>query len=340
MATLDDINDSNSGSRRRRAKMNRSDGSQSVSGNTREQLETMSSDSEQATEPETTISSNNVVSEPTLAGDSAIAGGVLTEEETHKSDTTPKSMEELVNILYPQQSQEDIEAENKRERRRQMWAAIGDGISSLANLYFTTKGAPSLTDTSGLSKSAQQKWEQLVKDREENTAMRRKAQMDAIKSDREDLYRRNKDEREETKSEYMKAIAEAKDKRDADLDDLRMLLLGHKITKEEYNAKVAEVKAKYAETKQEADIARLNRTGTGKEPLVVEGKRFSNNTAAQEYVYRRADELGISKYVEDQYGKKIKRNWLDIVGEINRQYNNNSTPSTTTNSGKKQSLYE
>ncbi len=291
MATLDDINDGNSGSRRRRAKLNKSGGSQSESGNMREQLETMSSDSEQATEPVITISSNNAGSEPISSGASP-AG--LTEVGT-KADTTPKSMEELVNILYPQQSQEDIEAENKRERRRQMWAAIGDGISSLANLYYTTKGAPSLTNTSGLSKSAQQKWEQLVRDREANTAMRRKAQMDAIKWDREDLYRRNKDERDEAKFEYTQAIAEAKDKRDADLHDLKIALLEHKITTAEYNAKVAKVKADYAEAKETAGIARLNRTGTGsggtgKEPLVIEGKKFNNNTAAQEYVYRRAEE--------------------------------------------------
>lgn len=33
-------------------------------------------------------------------------------------------------------------AEEKRRKREQLWNSIGDGVSALSNLYFTTKGAP------------------------------------------------------------------------------------------------------------------------------------------------------------------------------------------------------
>lgn len=43
---------------------------------------------------------------------------------------------------YEQKTPEELAKEKKRDRSRRIIAAVGDGISALSNLYFTTQGAP------------------------------------------------------------------------------------------------------------------------------------------------------------------------------------------------------
>lgn len=53
----------------------------------------------------------------------------------------PKSMTDIYTQLT---RKPDVEIDPKRERNRAIVSAIGDGLSALSNLYFTTKGAPSV----------------------------------------------------------------------------------------------------------------------------------------------------------------------------------------------------
>lgn len=78
----------------------------------------------------------------------------------------------------------------KQRKRMQLLAALGDGISSLANLYYTTKGANSAYDSrTSLSKKAQERYDKLDElakaDKEKRIAyiLRERAQR------REDDYR-------------------------------------------------------------------------------------------------------------------------------------------------------
>lgn len=77
---------------------------------------------------------------------------------------------QLTNVqLYEllNQRQELTPEEKKREKRQKMFAAIGDGISALANLYFTTKGAPSMyTGKQTQSQKEAAYWEKMRQDRE------------------------------------------------------------------------------------------------------------------------------------------------------------------------------
>lgn len=58
-------------------------------------------------------------------------------------------------------------AREKREKRNRRLAAIGDGLSALANLYFTTKGAPSMYDgSSSLAGTLRERYEKMTKERE------------------------------------------------------------------------------------------------------------------------------------------------------------------------------
>lgn len=60
----------------------------------------------------------------------------------------------------------ELEAEQKREKRKAIFNAIGDGVSALANLYFTTKGAPnSYNPEQNMTAAQRKRYEQLLADR-------------------------------------------------------------------------------------------------------------------------------------------------------------------------------
>lgn len=71
--------------------------------------------------------------------------------------------------VNPALTPEQVEKQQKREKWGKIASAIGDGISSLANLYFTTKGAPSSYNprTPTLSQATGRKWAQIYADQNE-----------------------------------------------------------------------------------------------------------------------------------------------------------------------------
>ena len=86
-------------------------------------------------------------------------GGSMTYEELYKK-LNP----------YAPPTTEELEKEKKRQKRDQMFAAIGDGVSALSNLFFTTKGAPNMYDGKNTaSERTQIRYDKLLKDREANS---------------------------------------------------------------------------------------------------------------------------------------------------------------------------
>lgn len=71
--------------------------------------------------------------------------------------------------VNPALTPEQVEKQQKREKWGKIASAIGDGISSLANLYFTTKGAPNSYNprTPTLSQATGRKWAQIYADQNE-----------------------------------------------------------------------------------------------------------------------------------------------------------------------------
>lgn len=69
-------------------------------------------------------------------------------------------------IKSKQPTPEELEAERKREKRKAIFNAIGDGVSSLANLYFTTKGAPnSYNPADNMTAKQRERYEKLLAER-------------------------------------------------------------------------------------------------------------------------------------------------------------------------------
>lgn len=68
---------------------------------------------------------------------------------------------------YQPPTQEELEKERKKEKRERMFAAIGDGISALSNLYFTTQYAPNMYKyENSQSDKVKNKWDKLRADRD------------------------------------------------------------------------------------------------------------------------------------------------------------------------------
>lgn len=61
------------------------------------------------------------------------------------------------------------EAMQRKHKREQIINSIADGVSSLANLYFASKGAPSVQQTS-LTEAAQKRYDKLAEDRRKKQA--------------------------------------------------------------------------------------------------------------------------------------------------------------------------
>lgn len=101
---------------------------------------------------------------------------------------------EMYQRLNPFQppTEEDLEKERKKAKREKIFAAIGDGISALSNLYFTTRYAPNMYNhENAQSAKVERKWQQLQADRDAqmNAYIRNLMAAQQADDDREDKDR-------------------------------------------------------------------------------------------------------------------------------------------------------
>lgn len=142
---------------------------------------------------------------------------------------------------YTPPTAEELEKEKKKQKRDRIFAAIGDGISALSNLFFTTQYAPNMyTGKDTMSERTKIRYGKLMKDREEkNTAyfngLIRAKQADAEEAHRERSWQRqlgldqknddrynegiqHRNEREKITDDRYDAEQEYKKGRDAEAD--------------------------------------------------------------------------------------------------------------------------
>lgn len=122
---------------------------------------------------------------------------------------------EMYQRLNPFQppTEEELERERKKAKREKIFAAIGDGISALSNLYFTTRYAPNMYNhENAQSAKVERKWQQLQADRDAqmNAYIRNLMAAQQVDDDREDKDRNWK--RQIGMDEYNKDRDKVKDK--------------------------------------------------------------------------------------------------------------------------------
>lgn len=85
---------------------------------------------------------------------------------------------------YRPPTQEELEKEKKKQKREAIFAAIGDGIAALSNLFFTTKGAPnSYNPQYSLSDAYKKRYDKLKAEREANNREYLAGYMRAMQAD-------------------------------------------------------------------------------------------------------------------------------------------------------------
>lgn len=191
---------------------------------------------------------------------------------------------------YKPPTAEELENARKKEKRDKVFAAIGDGIAALSNLYFTTKGAPNAFDPrNSLSAKARERWDKLNKEREENARyyMQEAMKAQALDDDRADKDRSYMQKLQNDYRNYLLKLAA--DNRAAELHDLDKQLRQGKINEQTYKAKKAEVEAKYADENQKSVIAKNKAAANA-------SNASANNSNAQAAEHRRNVNSGYAWY--------------------------------------------
>lgn len=167
---------------------------------------------------------------------------------------------------YKPPTPEELEKERKKQKREAIFAAIGEGISAMSNLYFTTQYAPNAYDPSkGMAATTKVRFDQLKKDREENQRQYMEGFMRAMRWDaedeRDDRNWQHTLEREKVTDHYKEAAdarAQAKADRDAAMAELRMELMEGRIDQQEAAARAKKIEADYADAYWQSRIGKNN----------------------------------------------------------------------------------
>lgn len=180
--------------------------------------------------------------------------------------------EELFRQLnpYTPPTPEELEKEKKKQRRDAIFAAIGDGISALSNLYFTTQGAPNMYNGNNtMSERTKIRYDKLMKDREEKktayyNGLMKARQADADNAHRERSWKRQLGLDQEARDRYNENI-QHRNEREA-------------IADERYNKEQEENKrrwqATYDENKRRADRSYNFNVQQHKDNIAVRGKQL------------------------------------------------------------------
>lgn len=167
------------------------------------------------------------------------------------------SYEDMFRQLNPYKppTQEELEKERKKQRREQIFAAIGDGISALSNLYFTTQYAPNMySGRNTASQRVKDRWDKLAADRNANMTAYINGLMKARQAD--DAY--NDNERQWARQLGLDKVKAERDKaadaRAEAEEERKKTLHPFAVRAAEGKAKAAEAEAEYAEEYQRSRI--------------------------------------------------------------------------------------
>lgn len=156
--------------------------------------------------------------------------------------------DKILRAMKPIETEEQRKAREKKERRNALFSAIGDGVSALSNLYFTTKGSPSADQSKTLTKAQQELVDKQRKEREANMSKR----LSLLKQQREaELALRQQDLSEDQAAAltaYRQSLAKMHDNR---LEDNRRYRTWQQQYKEDQAKRDADHKAEMERVQNE-----------------------------------------------------------------------------------------
>lgn len=217
---------------------------------------------------------------------------------------------------------EELEAERKKEKREQLFASIGDGISALSNLYFTTKGAPNAYDpSSSMSVKTKARWDKLRADRDakmnayiSGIMASKQADDAAAAASRQWERQLGLDRAKAARDQFNDQLALLQEKRDQEMHDLNKKLADNKIKQGEYDAKIKEIESKYAEAEKKAELA-AKKASTAASYASAEASR-----ARAEKTRSGGSSSGKSKSSKDKELDRAYDYWMSLTPEQQKQY--------------------
>lgn len=243
----------------------------------------------------------------------------------------PMTYTEMYQWLNPfaPMTAEELAEQRKKEKREQLFASIGDGISALSNLYFTTKGAPNAYDPSkSMSVKTKARWDKLRSDYDAQLKSYISGMMSAMQADA------NKDAsyRDYLAKMYQNQIENnlklAKEKRDQEMHDLNKKLADNKIKQGEYDAKIKEIESKYAEAEKKAELA-AKKASTAASYASAEASR-----ARAERTRSGGSSSGKSKSSKDNKLDRAYNYWMSLTPDQQKDYRDMNKRFTTVRGNK------
>lgn len=216
----------------------------------------------------------------------------------------------------------ELEQQAKKQKREKIFAAIGDGISALSNLYFTTQYAPNV-EQKPMSDKVKERWDKVEAERKGNEKAWYEGYVNALRLDDAKAAQLRKEKSDEKAydlrvKEYQRKVA--KDEADAEKRHFESLYLQEKISKEQYLKEQERIEKEYME-----------RTGM-KMPTtkIGGGSSSSGGNQGTNPIYAIKDGkvviVGYSKSFDSAVAesrrngvniKKIRRTTKDIMGTTN-----------------------
>lgn len=195
--------------------------------------------------------------------------------------------------LAPQTSDEEKRKQMRRERRKAIVSALGDGLSALSNLYFTTKGAPDQGLKPGLTDAAKKRMDDLRAQWQKEKDKYQDLMLKGLEMDREQgnwlksyELQKNADKRADAEEErkaktFEKELPLLEKKVQAAEEELKKLIRENNIGDATWQQSVEVAKQELAWKKYELDFMKTHkgyRPKEWEEHLATE--RYRNSTLA------------------------------------------------------------
>lgn len=190
-----------------------------------------------------------------VAKDAVPAQPATTAQQTGQqtaSEDTPEQMTytDLLKRFYPVMTPEEKAEQQRRQRNRQIINAVGDGISALANLYYTNKSGVNAYDPStSLTKAAKERYDKLLAQQREDENIYKELAYRSGVADLEMAYKRQRDakadELADREAEYKRKRDEVEDGYKKSKEDREIAESNARVEKEEALKKYYEAYADY-----------------------------------------------------------------------------------------------
>lgn len=281
--------------------------------------------------------------------------------DTAPSTTTPategeefRSYRDILAKYAPLTSDEDKRKQMRRERRKAIVSALGDGLSALSNLYFTTKGAPDQGIKPGMTESAKKRMDDLRTQWQKEKDKYQDLMLKGLEMDREQgnwlkSYELQKNEEERKQKTFEQELPLLEKKVQAAEEELKKLIRENDIGNATWQQSVEVAKEELAWKKYELEFMKTHkgyRPKEWEEHLATEryrsrtlsnnsggggdksGKTYRiynyNSTAYSDLTPNEVDRLYAALYSDGKVGKYSSLN--DKVAAIQRYHSlNNDT---------------